>query len=83
MIWTDIYESEDGARTWRFLSRVNDWGAPGDIVEMRDGRIACVYGYRINRFGIRARISADGGRSWGSKSCCATMAAAGIWAIRA
>jgi hypothetical protein len=67
VIWTDIYESEDGARTWRFLSRVNDWGAPGDIVEMRDGRIACVYGYRINPPGIRARISADGGRNWGSE----------------
>ena len=35
VMWTDIFESEDGARTWRFLSRVNDWGAPGDIVEMQ------------------------------------------------
>ncbi len=67
IFWTDIFESEDGARTWRFLSRVNDWGAPGDIVEMADGRIVCVYGYRLAPFGIRARVSEDGGRSWGSE----------------
>ena len=67
VIWTDIFESQDGARTWRFLSRVNDWGAPGDIVEMADGRIVCVYGYRLAPYGVRARISQDGGRSWGSE----------------
>jgi len=65
VMWTDIFESEDGARTWRFLSRVNDWGAPGDIVQMRDGRIVCVYGYRLAPPGIRARVSEDGGRTWG------------------
>ena len=65
VMWTDIYESKDGARTWRFLSRVNDWGAPGDIVEMLDGRVVCVYGYRLAPSGIRARVSKDGGRTWG------------------
>ena len=65
VFWTELFESEDGGRTWRFLSRVNDWGAPGDIVRMSDGRIACVYGYRLPPFGIRARISQDEGRTWG------------------
>ncbi|MBL8699666.1 MAG: exo-alpha-sialidase [Alphaproteobacteria bacterium] len=65
IFWTDIFASEDGARTWSFLSRVNDWGAPGDIVEMHDGRIVCVYGYRLSPPGIRARVSGDGGRTWG------------------
>jgi hypothetical protein len=65
VIWTEIFESLDGARTWSFLSRVGDWGAPGDIVEMQDGRIACVYGYRLPPYGIRARTSEDGGRTWG------------------
>lgn len=65
IIWTDIFESADGGRTWRFVSRVNDWGAPGDIVETADGRIVCVYGYRLGPPGIRARISEDGGASWG------------------
>jgi hypothetical protein len=34
---------------------------------MSDGRIACVYGYRIAPTGIRYRISEDGGRSWGGE----------------
>jgi len=67
VMWTDVFESDDGARTWRFLSRVNDWGAPGDIVELHDGRIVCVYGYRLAPPGIRARVSDDGGRTWGQE----------------
>ncbi|MCW3835609.1 sialidase family protein [Sphingomonas canadensis] len=67
-IWTDVYESLDGGRTWDFLSRVNDWGSPGDIVELSDGRIVCVYGYRVPpAMGVRARVSEDGGRTWGSE----------------
>ena len=65
VFWTELFESEDGGRTWHFLSRVNDWGAPGDLVRMADGRIACVYGYRMPPFGIRARLSEDDGRTWG------------------
>lgn len=38
VLWTDIFQSDDGGRTWAFLSRVNDWGAPGDLVRMQDGR---------------------------------------------
>lgn len=67
VMWTDIFESPDGARTWSFLSRVCEWGAPGDIVEMADGRIVCVYGYRLAPSGIRARVSEDGARSWGDE----------------
>lgn len=67
IMWTEIYESRDSARTWRFLSRVNDWGAPGDICEMADGRIVCVYGYRLRPSGIRYRISEDGGATWGEE----------------
>jgi len=67
VIWTDIYESGDGGLTWAFLSRPTDWGAPGDLVQMQDGRIVLVYGYRVRPFGIRARVSADGGRSWGTE----------------
>ena len=64
-IWTEVHESLDGGRTWRWLSRVNDWGAPGDIVPMQDGRVCCVYGFRNAPQGIRYRISEDGGRTWG------------------
>jgi hypothetical protein len=65
IFWTELFASDDGGRTWAFLSRVNDWGAPGDLVRMADGRIACVYGCRTPPFGIRARLSPDKGRTWG------------------
>lgn len=65
VLWTEIYASEDGGLTWSFLSRVNEWGAPGDLVAMKDGRVACIYGYRVAPFGIRARISEDRGATWG------------------
>jgi len=63
--WTETYFSDDGGRTWSFLSRVNDSGAPGHLTLLKDGRIFCVYGYRRPPYGIRARISEDEGRSWG------------------
>ncbi len=67
LFWTEMYASDDGGRTWGFLSRVNDWGAPGDLCRLADGRIACVYGYRMPPYGIRMRLSADEGRTWGSE----------------
>jgi len=67
VIWTDVHESLDGGRSWKFLSRVNDWGAPGDLVPMSDGRVVCVYGYRVAPQGIRYRVSEDQGKTWGSE----------------
>jgi hypothetical protein len=68
LFWTEIHESLDGGRTWRWLSRVNDWGAPGDLVPLQDGRVLCIYGYRLApRRGIRYRISEDQGRTWGTE----------------
>jgi hypothetical protein len=34
---------------------------------MSDGRIVCVYGYRLRNYGIRAAVSDDGGATWGSE----------------
>ena len=66
-MWTEVYISEDHGRTWEFLSRVNDFGAPGSLVVKRDGRLVMVYGYRLMPSGIRAKVSEDGGRTWGTE----------------
>lgn len=55
----------DDGLSWSFLSRVNEWGAPASLTELPDGRIVCVYGYRQQPYGIRARVSGDGGATWG------------------
>ncbi len=64
-MWTEVHYSDDGGRTWAFLSRVNDFGAPGSLVRMGDGRLVMVYGYRLPNYGIRATVSEDEGRTWG------------------
>ena len=63
--WTEVYESDDGGLTWRFLSRVNDLGSPCHLDQLDDGRIVAVYGYRIPPFGVRAKMSEDDGVTWG------------------
>ena len=63
--WTEAHASDDGGKTWGFLSRVNAFGAPGPILCLNDGRVLCVYGYRVPPYGLRARISKDQGKSWG------------------
>lgn len=63
--WTEVYVSDDGGRTWSFLSRPNDLGAPADLLLLEDGRVLTTYGYRTRPFGIRAKVSEDGGKSWG------------------
>jgi len=65
IMWTELYSSDDGGLTWEFRSRVNDFGAPGSLVAMADGRLVVVYGYRLPPYGIRAVVSEDEGRSWG------------------
>ncbi|MBS7611270.1 exo-alpha-sialidase [Candidatus Bathyarchaeota archaeon] len=63
--WTEIFISEDNGLTWRFLSRVNEWGTPASLVVLKDGRLLCVYGRRTPPYGIRAKISNDEGMTWG------------------
>lgn len=65
VMWTEVYSSDDGGRTWAFLSRVNDFGSPGSLVQLPDGRLVMVYGYRLKPQGIRAAVSEDGGMTWG------------------
>jgi hypothetical protein len=34
------------------------------MIRLKDGRVALTYGYRSSPYSIRARLSADGGRTW-------------------
>jgi hypothetical protein len=64
-MWTELFKSDDGGRTWQFLSRITDFGAPGSPVLMGDGRLVLVYTYRLPPFGMRAVVSEDEGVTWG------------------
>lgn len=60
-------ESSDGGRTWSRPEPLPFWGYPTHSTCLADGRIVIVYGRRKEPFGIRAAVSEDGGRSWGSE----------------
>jgi hypothetical protein len=69
--WIDAYESLDNGRTWRFLSKVADTdidhlqnGNPPSMVQLADGRLVVVYGFRSPPFSMRARVSNDEGKTW-------------------
>jgi hypothetical protein len=62
-MWTHVYQSEDLGRSWHFLSRVNDFGAPAAPLLLADGRVVMIYANRL-RPSIRAVVSEDEGRTW-------------------
>lgn len=63
--WDELYASDDGGMTWRFVSRINEHGDTVHLTLMEDGRLFTVYGYRRPGFGVRGRISDDNGITWG------------------
>jgi hypothetical protein len=63
-MWTELYASDDGGRTWGFLSRATDFGAPSAPLRLKDGRLVMVYGQRLAPSGMRAVVSEDEGRTW-------------------
>jgi hypothetical protein len=69
--FVDLFGSEDLGQTWHSLGRpVPDTGRGGNppaLTRLLDGRLVITYGYRAAPFGIRARVSADGGSSWGEE----------------
>ena len=56
--------SEDGGVTWTHPVETSFQGYPNHLLKLRDGRILCTYGYRLQPMGVRALISEDGGASW-------------------
>lgn len=63
--WTDIYASDDGGRSWRLLSELESGSSnPASLVVLPDGRLAAIYGWRGQGYGLRAKISDDNAESW-------------------
>ncbi|MEN8253921.1 MAG: exo-alpha-sialidase [Verrucomicrobiota bacterium] len=56
--------SKDGGLTWSDPVDSGMRGSPAQMIRLRDGRILCTYGYRLDPGAILARISNDGGRTW-------------------
>jgi hypothetical protein len=69
--WIDTYSSSDQGKTWTKLAPAapdtGRGGNPASMLALPDGRIVVVYGYRNEPYSMRARLSSDGGRSWGDE----------------
>jgi hypothetical protein len=65
--WISAYLSRNDGETWEKLDDpVPDAGIgnPPAMIQLQDGRICLVYGFRGEPYSIRARLSSDGGRTW-------------------
>jgi hypothetical protein len=65
--WIDTYRSSDLGKSWHHdQTAVPDLGEgnPPSLIRLTDGRLCLTYGFRAEPYEIRARISADGGRTW-------------------
>ncbi len=56
--------SKDQGKTWSTARRTKIWGYPANLLQLKDGRILCTYGYRRPPQGVRAVLSSDGGHTW-------------------
>jgi hypothetical protein len=66
--WIDAYRSRDNGQSWTYLNRpAPDLGEgnPPALVRLADGRVALTYGVRTPPFRMEARLSGDGGDTWG------------------
>ncbi len=68
--WLAQYTSHDNGAAW--TARPEHFadtgeGNPASLIRLRDGRLCAAYGYRAAPFGMRAKISDDGGVSWGKE----------------
>lgn len=87
--WIDAWASGDNGSTWQWLNRpgpvttdsmqIANAGNPPSLLSLRDGRLAMIYGYRNPPYGIRAKLSDDGGITWSQE--IVLRADAGGWDI--
>lgn len=66
-----IYQSvsTDGGKTFSPAAPLNIpeedlCGSPPHLIQMKDGTVVLTYGYRLEPYGQRARISRDSGKTW-------------------
>jgi len=52
--------SDDDGVTWSPPKRSGLWGFPADLMQLQDGRVLAVYGYRKDPWGTRGCVSEDG-----------------------
>jgi len=65
--WIEAYHSADDGHAWKLRSvPVPDTGEgnPAAMLKLADGRLCITYGVRKAPFGIYARLSDDGGKTW-------------------
>ncbi len=68
--WIATYRSRDDGASWRpdgVPAPDLGEGNPASLIRLADGRLCLTYGYRAAPYGIRARLSRDGGRTWGKE----------------
>ncbi|MEX0677586.1 MAG: sialidase family protein [Pirellulales bacterium] len=68
--WLEAWFSPDDGETWSLGdAAVADTGEgnPAAMLVLDDGRICITYGVRARPFGMRAKLSRDGGRTWGAE----------------
>jgi hypothetical protein len=65
--WIDAFRSLDLGKSWKYAGRPvpsTGEGNPPSLIRLQDGRLCLTYGYRAAPFGMRARLSSDGGHTW-------------------
>jgi len=63
--WTDLMASTDRGVTWTRRSIIfNRNNNPASLIDLGGGRVAAIYGYRNQPYGVRAKVSEDAGRTW-------------------
>lgn len=56
--------SYDNGFTWTPAQQTAIWGYPAHLLALPGGKIACIYGYRAEPYGIRLVLSHDLGETW-------------------
>lgn len=72
--WIEIERSADNGQSWTFGARAaetaHDMGRNGNppaLAVLPDDRLVLVFGYRGEKPAIKARVSCDGGYTWGEE----------------